>query len=336
MPKKTDPDRTYGQNIIALFAKLLFSNEKHSLIDLSRMLNCSKQSVMRMVDDITSFYDVPLTESYEGKRKYYEIKKSHGAAPLVNISESELHVLQMCRAFTEQLLGRQLFDEASRALLKSQALLPDGKTVSSKHFASFIPGSIDYTAQHEIIRSLIKAMDEKKVCKITYKSIMAQKAKTFYIKPLKIFSHKDTIYLHARMAKYPGKLYKEPRYDPLLAIQRIKNIEITDTFFEFPANYDFEKIFNENFGVIKEKAFEVTIELSGYAAQYAGERTWSADQKITSRKDGKIKLTFTASSTPELFAWILSFGAEAKILKPDFLVEEVQSRIKKMINQYPT
>jgi len=334
MPKKIAPDIKYGQKIITLFAKLMFSNEKHSLVDLSRMLDCSKQSVMRMVDEITSYYDVPLTESFEGRRKYYQIKKRPGALPMVNISESELHVLQMCRAFTENLLGRRLFDEASRALLKSQALLPDGKTVSSKHFASFIPGSIDYTAQHEILRSLIKSMDEKNVCKISYKSIMAKKAKTIYIKPLKIFSHKDTIYLHARMAKYPGKVYREPTFDPLLALQRIIELEITDTFFEFPADYDFEKIFNENFGVIKEKAFKVVIEFSGYAAQYVDERVWSPDQKIAQKKDGKVELTFTASSAPELTSWILSFGAEAKVIKPDWLVEDVVGEIKTMGGSY--
>ena len=334
MPRKISPDRTYGEKIIALFAKLLFSNEKHSLIELSRMLHCSKQTVMRMVDDITLGYSVHLDSTKEEGKRYYQIKKKSTRIPMTNISESELHVLQMCRAFTEHLLGRQFFDEAALALIKSQALLPDGKTVSSKHFASYIPGRIDYTPQHEIIRTLIKSMDEKKVCKVTYKAIMAKRAKTFYIKPLKIFSHKDTIYLHARIAKYPGKPYKEPSFDPLIAIQRIKNMEITDRSFEFPANYDFEKKFNENFGVIKEDAFDVAIEFSGFAANYVNERIWSPDQKITKKKGDKIKLAFTASSAPELISWILSFGAEAEVIKPDWLIEEVSGEIENMRQLY--
>lgn len=74
------------------------------------------------------------------------------------------------------------------------------------------------------------------------------------IKPLKIFSHQDAIYLHARKAKEPGKRYREPRYDPLLDLHRIKKVEVTETGFEFPRDYDFEKIFNRHFGVIKEEA----------------------------------------------------------------------------------
>ena len=335
MPKKINSDSKYGQKIITLFAKLMFSNEKHSLVDLARTLECSKQSVMRMIDDITMFYGVQLTESYEGKRKYYQIAQKPGAVPLVSMSESEFHVLQMCRAFTEHLLGRQLFGEAAQALMKSQALLPEDNVVSGKHFASLIPGNIDYTPHHRNIRTLIRAMDEKKVCRIAYLSLMSESAKTFYIKPLKIFSHKDTVYLHARMAKSPGKPYKEPKYDPLLAIHRIKELEITDRTYDFPANYDFEKTFNQNFGVIKEKAFDVVLEFQGYAAKYVSERTWSPGQEIAQLSGGKIRLTFTTSSRPELVSWILSFGAEAKVLAPEWLVAEVSSVIREMAGKYP-
>jgi predicted DNA-binding transcriptional regulator YafY len=163
---------------------------------------------------------------------------------------------------------------------------------------------------------------------------MAKRAKTFYIKSLKIFSHKDTIYLHARIAKYPGKPYKEPTFNPLMAIQRIKKLEITDRSFEFPTNYDFEKTFNENFGVIKEDAYEVAIEFSGFAARYVNERIWSPDQKITKKKGDKIKLAFTASSVSELISWILSFGAEAKVIKPDWLIEKVSGEIDNLQKLY--
>ena len=334
MPRKRDYDRTYGQKIISLFAKLLFSRRSHSLIELSQMMNCSKQSIMRMVDDITMSYDIEISESYKGRRKYYQIKRAPGSIAPINLSESELSVLQMCRAFTEHLLGGKLFEEAARALGKSQTLVPGGKAVSSRHFASFIPGTIDYTPHHESIHSLIRAMEDRKVCKITYKSIMEKRAKTFYIKPLKIFSHKDTIYLHVRMARYPGKPYKEPDFDPLLAIHRIKNLEITERSFEFPKDYDFEKTFNQNFGVIKEEAFEVELEFTGYPAKYVSERIWSPDQKMTKKKDGTVKLNFSASSEPELMAWVLSFGNEAKVIKPKWLVKEIIPMIEKMQMAY--
>lgn len=334
MSGKIDRDRSYGEKIIYLFAKLLFSHQKYSLTELSRMLNCSKQTILRLVDDISLAYNVQLDESFEGNRKYYQIRRKIGGDPLLNLTESEISALQMCRAFTEHLLGHQLFQEATQALEKSQAHLPENKRGIAGHFASFIPGSIDYTPKQAIIQSAIQAMEEKKVCKVTYKKIMANRAKTYFIKPLKLFSHKDSIYLHTRLARRPGKKFKEPEYDPLLAIHRIEKLEITDRFFEFPKDYDFASYFNEHFGIIKGEAFEVAVEFSGWAARYVSERIWSPDQKIVRKKGGKIKLTFTASSKPELIGWILNFAEEARVLKPDWLAEEIMETIEMMGEVY--
>ena len=177
-------------------------------------------------------------------------------------------------------------------------------------------------------------MEAKKVCKVRYKNISVSKAKSFYIKPLKIFSHKDTIYLHAKMAMFPGKLYKEPKFDPLLAVHRIEALDVTDTHYEFPVNYDFEKIFNRHFGIIEEKKFQVNIEFSDWAAGYVTERIWSPDQTITDKEDGKVVLKFTTSSEPEIISWILSFGREAKVIEPIRLVQKVKKNISAMQSIY--
>ena len=177
-------------------------------------------------------------------------------------------------------------------------------------------------------------MEERKVCKIHYQSISENKPKIYLIKPLKLFSHHDTIYLHARIAKTPGKKYQEPDYDPLLAIHRFKDVEITDRLFEFPTDYDFEKIFNRQFGIIKDEVFEVVVELTGWAARYVTERVWSPDQKIVKKGKDKIRLTFKASSEPEVTGWLLSFGDQAKLIEPDWLVKKVSSTVDRLKGIY--
>ncbi len=332
MPKKMDAYRSYGEKLISLFARLLFSRESHSLTDLARMLNCSKQTVLRLVQDIEKAYIVNVEETFEGNRKYFRVRKP--TVPSLFLTEMELNVLHMCRTFAQHLLGRDQFEEATRALLKSQSLLPDKKASTPQHFASFRPGTIDYTPHQNTIRTIIEAMEEKKICKINYRAIWHGKSKTFYVKPLKLFSHQDTVYLHARMARSPGKPYKEPDFDPLLAVHRIKKVEMTERSFEFPKDYDFEKHFNRQFGVIKEESFEVKVEFTGWASRYVSERMWSPDQKITKKKGGKLVLSFTASSEPELIGWLLSFGDEARLLKPKWLIEEVAPKVERLHTLY--
>jgi predicted DNA-binding transcriptional regulator YafY len=332
MPKKIDYDATHGEKLIKLFAELLFSGRSYSLTELSKMLKCSKQTVGCLVDAITQSYSVGVSEFFDGNRKYFQINKKL-SKPL-NLTESEVAVLQMCKAFTEHLLGGQLFQEATQALGKSMAHLPFEQRVDGRHFSTIIPGTIDYSSHHEIIQKLIRAMEEKRICKVTYKRIMAKRAKTFYIKPLKIFSHKDSLYLHAEMARAPGKKYKKPDFNPLLAIHRINKIEFDKRRYAFPKSYDFYEIFNKNFGVIKEEACNVEIEFTGYAAAYVTERIWSPDQKITKKRDGKVMVRFSASSEPELISWVLSFGGEAKVIKPKWVVEEIIQSIKNIKQLY--
>lgn len=334
MPRKIDPDAKYGVKIIKLFAELLFAHRKHSLIELADKLQCSKQTVQRLVDNIEEGYSVEIEGTFSGRRKYYELKKGRNRNPLLPVTESEMGVLLMCRAFTSHLLGGPLFEEAAQALQKTQAQLPDDKQISTSHFASYIPGTIDYSQHHHIIQSIIRAMEEKRVCKVTYQRIMADEEKTYYIKPLKLFSHKDSIYLHTRKAKSPQKRYREPDYDPLLAVHRISDIEVTDRQFEFPNEYDFEKAFNKHFGIIKGEPFKAEVEFSGWAARFVSERTWSPDQKIVKKRNGTISLTFTVSSEPELMGWILNFAEEARVIKPAWLVDDVKNTIGLMAGVY--
>ncbi|MGD9304183.1 MAG: WYL domain-containing protein [Desulfobacterales bacterium] len=333
MPEKKDYYSSYGQKLISLFARLLFTQRSHSLIELARMLNCSKQTVLRLVDDIRRSYGVEIEEFLEGKRKYYRIKRLSKNRPSLNITESELSALYMCKTFAEHLMGKEMFTEASRALEKNQSHLSAEKQVTARHFASFKAGSIDYTPHQDAICALIEAMDNRKICKVTYKSIMASRAKTFYIKPQKIYCHKDSVYLHAHLARAPGKPYRQPEFNPLLAVHRIKKVEITERLFEYPKNYDFDRAFKQNFGVIKEDAFKVEVEFTGWAAKYASERIWSPDQKIV-QNNGRTVLTFSASSEPELVSWVLSFGDEATLLKPVWLSEEVLHSINRMQKVY--
>jgi len=334
MAKKLDSYKSYGQKLIGLLVRLMFSGERVSLTELARLENCSKQTIIRLLNDIRMSYGMDIEETFRGNRKYYRVKRPTSGLPVMALSETEIRTLQMCRDFTEHLIGKPLYEEATRALLKSRALLP-GKDNSFKcHFASFRPGTIDYKPQHQIIHTLIEAMEKQKVCKLTYQGLGAPKPKTFHIKPLKLFSYHDTIYLHAQKAKEPGKPYRSPKFDPLLAVHRMQAAELTDIAFEPPASFDFEKVFNSNFGVIKNDAFTVEVEFTGWSARFVAERTWSADQKIKSKDDNRIILTFTASSESELVSWLLSFGDEAQLIKPKWLLKGIKFKILNLAKSY--
>jgi predicted DNA-binding transcriptional regulator YafY len=330
MPEKINIYKSYGEKLIALFAKLLFTGKKYSLSELAGLLSCSKQTVLRLIEDIRRTYAVEVMEATEGNRKFYWVKKPRGKTAAATLTDTELSALFMCRSFAEHLLGERLFAEVTQALEKTSTLRGGEQALSNDHFACFRPGTIDYTPHRDTLHTLMSALEQQRICRLSYQSLGAARPKTLYIKPLRIFSHHDTIYLHARLARKPGAVYQKPSFDPLLAVHRMKQVELTERSFEMPTDYNFDEVFNQEFGLIKERSFRVVVEFTGFAAAYVAERIWSPDQKIKWLDEGTMQLTFSASSEPEVKSWVLSFGEEAKLIKPKRLVKTLDATIRRM------
>jgi predicted DNA-binding transcriptional regulator YafY len=328
---KLDPYGTYGTKLISLFAKLLFSQQSHSLTDLARTLRCSKQTILRLIDDIKRSYGVEIEELIKDRRKYYKLIKNGIKAPEIPLTAAELITLQMCKAFAAHLLGHEMLKTGDQAVEKSA----NGylNTCSVTHFSSLNFGWIDYTPHQDTIQKLIYAMQEKRICEINYKSGYSDDVNTFFIKPFKIFAYKNTLYVCTQLARFPGRPLRRKSFDPLLALHRIKSISVTQRFFEYPIVFDFEKAFQSKFGIIKEDSFNAEIEFSGWAASYVAERVWCYGQKIVTKDNGKLLLKIKVSSTPEFISWVLSFGDLAVILKPKtyakIILKSMESAVKK-------
>jgi predicted DNA-binding transcriptional regulator YafY len=348
MQEKMSPDRTRGMNLISLFAKLFFSGREYSLIGLAKELGCSKQTVLSLIKELEQQHWIIIDSDLRAGRRYYRMRKAGVGKARMALTDEEMEVLLMCRAFTGHLLGRDQFDTAMSAIHKSRQLMDGGADrdgggdgdpwgaglAADNPFGIYRPGAIDYTPHQKHWQTLLEAMDKLRVCEITYRKVQEKKAKRSRIKPLKIFSHRESIYLHARYAKMPGELFKPAPYDPLLALHRIQSVEITDTPFKRPADYDFEKVFNQHFGIMKGSKFKVKAELSGWAAGYMAERRLSPDQKITRKRGGKMVFEFTATSEPEVINWILSFGEEARLLAPPALVKKLKGQLEGVLGFY--
>ncbi len=330
-------DCSYGEKLIRLFAKLMFSGRKHSLTDLTRSLGCSKQTVLRLIKDISLSYEVPLREELRNGRKWVWIERDgnrKGFEPAALLSETEHRTLQMCRAFTEHLLGQDTFVEMERAVEKSGQHLPVGVDGGGSVFGVVRSGVIDYTRHEEVLRTLLSGMADRRVCEVTYRGLNAPAAKTFHIKPLQVFAHRETVYVHARRARTPGQPYKAPKYDPLLALHRFEKATLTDTPFHRPRGYDFDKVMNQGFGVWLQKRFRVVIDLEGWAAAYARERTWSPGQTLEDLRGGGLRLGFWSTSEPEVMSLVLGFGACAKLREPVALVARVREELALMERGY--
>jgi predicted DNA-binding transcriptional regulator YafY len=114
---------------------------------------------------------------------------------------------------------------------------------------------------------------------------------------------------------------------------RIQSVKPTGKIFERIQKFSLEKRLRDSFGVhAGEGEFDVVIRFTPRAADYIREKKWHPSQTLRDLKDGGAELKMKLSSLAEVQRWVLSWGGEAKVLKPRELAESVRSAAQKILH----
>lgn len=330
MPHKKNQHATPTQKGVTLFCQLMYTGKRHYLIDLAREMDCSKQTVMRMVEDIGRSYAVNVEKGKEGKRVWYRIRTPQ-SRPQTALSEAEINHLLLCREMVGHLLPEGLSQEVDKTIHKTAALLPnlDNRARAFESLAGVIlKGSIDYTPREQIITTLLNAIAGKDVCEIKYKGLRQSEEKLHYFAPLRIKPYREALYVSGwKVDTRPST--PEPIYEMHLPIHRFTAAEIVDKKHALTTEES-----RQYFGFPECEPFRVKVRLSRDAGTYAKERRWSSDQTVTDLDDGRCELEFTAQSETEVLSWVLSFGANAEVMEPAGLRGKTISTLKKALQGY--
>lgn len=79
---------------------------------------------------------------------------------------------------------------------------------------------------------------------------------------------------------------------------------------------------------------EVTIWFTADQARFIRERQWAKEQKVTERKDGSIVLAMETSGWYDVKKWMLSFGADAVMLEPVAMREQIRNELENSLKRY--
>lgn len=333
MPTKQD-HATPAMKILGLYGLLLFSGRAFSLIGLAKILRCSKQTVLRMVEQIQLSKQAQIDEwiSEDGQR-WYRAQRP-GNKPNVSLSEEEVESLTLCRDLIWGVLPKPMRSQLNHAIGKSTVLLPDWdkrKQAQKSIGTSMAKGYIDYTPHQQHLSDMMVAIREKKVCLVTYRAPNRDQPKAFHVAPFRIVAYRETLYVHAWRVSdtYPVTLvYDDPTP---LALQRVVETKLMTYPFEWDENWiEDQKLF----GVFQGELFQVRVRFLAEVADYVRERQWSEDQHIEDDPDGSIVLTFTATSKQEVVSWLLGFGSKARFLEPIEIRDQIQAEIGQLANIY--
>lgn len=180
-------------------------------------------------------------------------------------------------------------------------------------------------SSYEIFMLLLEAFTKKRSVKIKYRT---KKKDSYRIIDVYGFClAKETYYINAYCHKNDKIL--------MFRIDRITECSLEDIYYEISGDFNLKEYYKYTWEVEKSKEpFDFEILFCGISVNNIRERKWCENQQIIEKCEGSIIFKGKTSSNIEFRKWILSFGSEAKIIKPLWLKEKIKEELKKAIELY--
>jgi predicted DNA-binding transcriptional regulator YafY len=306
--------------------------------ELQEILGRDRTSVYRLIRTIEDL-NFPVREERhpdDERVKLWKLEESFVAKlpnislPNLNLSPSELISLYLLKSAVQTYKGTDIETTVETAFCKLDQFLPENFEKNISRLRTLFLGTNrmakDYSGKEDIIDNLTRAILNNQVCKAQYRAFSSDTDKTYEIEPLHFFESKGGLYLFVHFPKY-GDIR-------VLAVERIKELKLLKKTFEYPEDFDPEEKLSSCFDLVFDDPVHARIWFSASQAKYIQERRYAPDQKIHVNPDGSIVLELETSGCYEVMRWVLGFGAEAEVLEPKAMREEIASSLKSALERY--
>ena len=170
---------------------------------------------------------------------------------------------------------------------------------------------------------LKNCVDNQLRCKILYSS-GNDKVREHELEPYKLYAYNGSWFVLA----YNISIEKFGYFK----LNRIEKIEASRSHFTRMKSYD-EKDYLDEFGMIQNgDYYDIRVELTDLY-QVVSERIYGKNQKIEKIDDHKSILNCQMQNKEMIKSFVLGFGKKAKVLSPDWLIEEIKEETR-IINDF--
>jgi proteasome accessory factor B len=189
-----------------------------------------------------------------------------------------------------------------------------------------LTGWKDYSKSSKVIDALNRAIRHRLTVRVTHKPLKAPEARTRMVDPYRLWYSGGGLYLVAYdYAKAAIRTF---------AVERIINITTTNQRFTFRDDFDFETFQRTAFPVHGGKPQLVRIRFSPDQAPYIMERHWHDSQTFFPQDDGGVIMELQVGNLWEVRRWLIGWGADAELLSPSDLREEMKRSAQETFAQY--
>jgi predicted DNA-binding transcriptional regulator YafY len=213
----------------------------------------------------------------------------------------------------------------STALPKLQGLLPGptgrvGLAIDDA-VGGWTRGVKDYSAFESRILELVRAIVSRTRCRVVYQSPARKQPRTYPFDPYRLLSVQGGLYCVGYSHEHGHMI--------TLAVDRMRDLQVTNDSFAVDPTFDPKRLETEAFGVSWEEPMHVVLRFSADQTPYVKEREWHPTQRLKDLRDGRVELAFTAGGEFEIVRWILGWGDRVVVIEPVSLRRAVASALRR-------
>jgi predicted DNA-binding transcriptional regulator YafY len=268
-------------------------------------------------------------KSRDDGRTHWRIDGQAFRGLAAGLTLSELSALYFSRALVESLAGTPFRDEVEQAFEKlASALTPHmrqfldrlPRVIATKSDPTRRGRANGAAGQQRIVARALEATLHSRQSTLVYHSRSSDRTKTYLVHPYRLAYAQGGMYLIAHV----------PEYDEIrtFAIERIQDISLLEQRFTPMVTLP-DGAFPHSLGVHSGPPQRVEIAFTPAVADYVGTREWHKSQATRALADGGVAVTLHVCLDRALESWILSFGAEARVIHPDELAGKIAAELER-------
>ncbi|MCH6258839.1 YafY family transcriptional regulator [Puniceicoccaceae bacterium K14] len=294
---------------------------------LSRELEVSTKTISRDIDFMRDRMQMPI--EYDAVKHGYYYTREVESMPTIDISEGELLALSIAQKSLDLYKGTPFEKPLSNAINKLAASLPLNITSNLEQLSETI--SFHHGSQSNVDESVLKAITqaaiEKKTISFDYKKPSQDHPTQRNLAPYHI-------------ANYIGKWYLighdfDRNAVRTFLLSRAEKVITNKAKFSIPDDFSANEYLWNSFGIHTAQGnTEVIIDFSPSIAGYIQENNWHPTQQIERLANGWVRLTFHLERPQDIVQWVISWGEQAKLIKPQNLQKDVTAAAKRILAHY--
>jgi proteasome accessory factor B len=297
-----------------------------TVYDIADRLEVSVRTAIRYLQALSAAGE-PLYELRDGRRKVWRLMASARRDAIV-LTRAQMTALFLSRRVFDFLAGTGFKEDLDDVFQRLEATLKRRDLEAARNLDKKIFDVNEaphiYADRGDDVNDIVTALLSEEQLRLSHGGDGPRKRTLF--DPYTLLVYKKGLYLVGYSHRHAGIR--------TLSLDDVRDVEwMRGARFEYPASYDPSQVAHGAFGLIRGPTTRVRIFFSEKVARFIRRRQWHPTQRIR-RVEGGIELAMVLDGTRELVSWVLGWGAEAELIEPESLRDELMREAVRMAGRY--